>query len=148
MANNRIILAVDPGLATGLAVLESSVMRFNSHEVKTPKEFYDWIQWFFESPHHPTHIVCESYIITPETIKKSRQNYSLELIGVLKYLAWERELPFTLQTPIEGKSFGTDEKLKTIGWYRPSQGHANDAARHLLTYCVQNKIIDPAELLV
>ncbi len=49
-------------------------------------------------------------------------------------------MPLTLQTPATGKGFGTDAKLKHLGWYNPTQGgHSNDAARHLLTYLAVRK---------
>lgn len=141
------IISVDPGLATGVATFNLASRQFKSFECESPEKFMHWINYEMELSFISA-VVSESYIITPETIKKSRQNYSLELIGVLKYFCWRYHIPFTLQSPTEGKSFGTDEKLKKIEWYTPVLGHGNDAARHLLTYCVKNKIIDPAELLV
>ena len=46
------------------------------------------------------------------------------------------------------KSFATDAKLKALDWYeRTKDGHANDAARHLVVYLVKSphrNIILPA----
>jgi hypothetical protein len=92
-------------------------------------------------------VVCEDYIITQRTIKLSRQNMSLESIGVLRWLCSAWMIRFVLQTPSEGKGFGTDEKLKRLGWYRPTPGgHANDATRHLLTFLAKERQL-PAGLL-
>ena len=88
-------------------------------------------------------IVCETYTITMETLRKSRQTTALELIGALRWFAIQHGIPFVLQSPAEAKGFGTDAKLEKIGWLKPkAQDHANDAARHLLVYCVKNKIVE------
>ena len=64
------------------------------------------------------------------------------MIGGLRYLAvvgdeYVGPLRFVRQTPAQAKSFGTDDKLRRLGWYTPTPGgHANDAARHLLAFAV------------
>jgi len=93
------------------------------------------------------HVVCESYIVTANTLKKSRQNWSLEGIGVFRYLARTSDAEFTLQSPADAKTFATDEKLKAMGWHVPGRDHANDASRHLLLYCLKRRII-PLTLVV
>ncbi|MGH2669320.1 MAG: hypothetical protein ACRDH5_09440, partial [bacterium] len=83
-----------------------------------------------------TAVVCESYVITRETLRKTRgENWSLEEIGALRWLCRQHDVLFQLQSPSEGKSFGTDAKLEAVRWRYPTRGgHQDDAARHLLTY--------------
>lgn len=140
------ILSVDPGLTTGLCVLLDE--NFFSVELEGPMEFLDYaVDLLDANQDRAWEVVCESFIINPQTIKKSRQNYSLEIIGALRHICHVRAIPFTLQSPADGKSFGTDDKLKRIGWYHAGKGHANDSARHLLVYSVQHGRIDPATLV-
>lgn len=142
------IVAVDPGKTTGWAVYYEGA--FSSGEMEDHMLFAD----FFEGSltmgpdfAKPTAIVCEDYIVTPETIKKSRQNYSLELIGILRWFSHQAEIPFKLQTPAQAKKFATDDKLKKLDWFKGGKGHADDASRHLLTYCVNSGIIQPEVFL-
>jgi hypothetical protein len=34
-----------------------------------------------------------------------------------------------------------DSKLKSLGWYVPGKGHANDSLRHLARACAKRKLI-------
>ncbi len=80
-------------------------------------------------------IVCEDFIFTTATAKKSRQTWSTEGIGVLRYMAARYQVSFIIQGPAAAKRFAIDDKLKAMGWYHPTPGgHRNDAARHLLLY--------------
>ncbi len=123
------VLAIDPGKMTGWADLFQG--QFRSGQV-------DWLNsllWFEKVHERYDVIVCESFIITRNTITKSRQNWSLEAIGAIKYIRL-RDTGDTvvMQPPAVGKSFGTDDKVKAMGWWAPGKIHANDAARHLLAY--------------
>lgn len=128
------IYAFDPGKMTGWARL-SPGGEFQSGQL----EWYDSLYFVHEtlkSGGRPD-IVCEDFIITSETVKKSRQSYSSEGIGVLRFLTKSYGCRFEIQTPAAAKSFSSNDKLKRIGWYVPGQDHANDAARHLLLYAVK-----------
>lgn len=83
-------------------------------------------------------VVCESYHVTRETLKKTRQYWSLESIGAVRYLCMRRRVPFYLQTPGDAKSFVTNDKLRALDWRWPSAGgHQDDAARHLALWLVR-----------
>jgi len=138
------ILAVDPGKMTGWARLTNG--EFDSGECSM-EEFLTWIKTTIIEIGLRPHIVCEDFIYTPQTSKKSRQTWSTESIGVLRFIAREYGCGFTLQSPSDAKSFASNTKLKGLGWWNIGKGHANDAARHLLVYSVKNRIIDPRILL-
>lgn len=129
-----ITYAFDPGKTTGWARLAGEEFRSG----QLPLE--QTLHWLFESLKQGIKltIVCEDFIYTPETAKKSRQTWSTEGIGALRFLAREFECDFILQSPSSAKSFASDEKLKRIDWWNPGQVHANDAARHLLLWAVEN----------
>jgi len=86
-------------------------------------------------------VVCESFIPRPGV--RTWQPQALEAIGVVRYLARRADCPFELQSPADAKRFSTDQKLKKLGWYTPTEGgHVNDALRHLLLGRVRHEDID------
>jgi hypothetical protein len=146
---NRYIIAIDPGKKTGMASLmfeeDGSRGTFISSEGSLLKGV-EWLEGV--SPILGAELVIEDFIYTAATAQKSRQTWSTEGIGMVRYVAYKYGLDFTIQAPVSAKKFSTDDKLKKIGWYFPSKGgHQNDAARHLLLYCVNQKLIDPRELI-
>lgn len=121
------ILAVDPGVATGWAILDEDLaFGIDNDQVL----FCDWVNDFSANF---SVIVCESFRINASTVKMSAQPASLEIIGFLRWLAYSRAIPFILQEPAE-KKFMPDGKLKALGWYQAGPGHDNDALRHLGIY--------------
>jgi hypothetical protein len=147
------LISVDPGLTTGVALFTDGEVQ--SWQSDDPMKTLYYIEGSLREFKKPDAIICEAYLITNDTIKKSRQNWSLELIGALRFMAWKDSIPFILQTPSEAlhfvKSGDNDEfgKLKRLGWYvTNNQGNHQNAARsHLLLYAVNNKIVDPRLLL-
>ncbi len=140
------ILAVDPGMGTGWARwvdgdLEDYGEMDHNEFAADAYETLEMAGSHWAEP--PIDLnVCEDYIITPQTLKKTRQLYSLHLIGFLKYLCDINEVEFILQKPSDAKRFADDDKLKLLDWYNPTtDGHQNDALRHLLTYLVSRKLI-------
>lgn len=140
----RYILAVDPGLATGLCL-------FKWEDGKEPELLYSWevtmtdfaekVRWVYT--YYPgTETVCERFLITPATAKKSQAPFSLEHIGILKQCMmdygydWEH-LP--LQAPADAKNMFPNEALKFLKyWHVGGAGHALDSIRHGLLYMVRN----------
>ncbi len=133
------IVALDPGKETGWARLSVGYDTFASGQLP----WYDALYFIHETLKQGFKpiIVCEDFIYTRETLKKSRQVWSTEGIGVLRFLTHQYECEFILQTPSAAKSFATNTKLKKIGWYKPGKDHANDAARHLMVYAVGHGLI-------
>lgn len=132
------IMAIDPGKMTGWARLITP-NAFSSGEQPLENVLH-FIFETLEQGFKPT-LICEDFIVTTQTIKKTRQSWSTEGIGVLKFFAREFGVNLTMQTPASAKSFSTNEKLKRLGWWNPGKGHANDAARHLLVYSIKNGLV-------
>jgi len=129
------VLAVDPGGNTGLAWLIDD--EFGS-QVATGGRFgfHDWFTKAVAKVATPNVVICEDFIITSATARKTAQPDPHRIIGWLELWCYQHGVPFILQTPSQAKGFGTDAKLKFMGYYRAGNGgHDNDAARHLLTYC-------------
>ena len=138
------VVAFDPGLATGWARLNPG-HRFESGQ----GDWYLVFRTFYETVvmgARPV-IICEDFVYTAETLKKSRQTLSTEGIGVLRFLSRRFDCDFHLQTPAAAKQFSTNDKLKRLGWYQPGMGHANDAARHLLLYSAGAGLVRVSDFL-
>lgn len=139
------VLAVDPGGTTGWMLWGGDPGHLDDWGECSPTDFFQLLNciacgWLDA-------IVCERYTVTANTLKKSRQTDALELIGVLKYEAWQRDIPFVLQQ--QNPRFCTDNRLRLCGLYVPGD-HGRSAARQLLLYLVDNDIspgATPEELL-
>lgn len=137
------IVAVDPGLTSGVAVYGTESRSFLSMELPTHAAISEVERFLYLGTGL---VVCESW--TPRPGVRTFQPEALESIGALRYLCRKLRTEFQLQSPAEAKSFATNKKLKTLGWRRPSEGgHADDAARHLLVAAVRVDAIDPAIFL-
>ena len=135
----RYILAIDPGLTTGFVLIETD----------GPSVVYSGELDFMETgkalTHYLTHlgadvdVVIERFIITQQTAKNSQAPWSLELIGVTRYLCDLHGIDdLKMQSPTDAKNFSTNSKLKALGlWHKGGKGHAMDAMRHALLYMVR-----------
>jgi hypothetical protein len=126
------ILAVDPGLMTGaMLITRAETPDYKLHAqlgFKEFAEFLDNVSCFLRV------IVVERYIISLDTIKKSRQSDALEVIGMLRYFSVTEDIPIVYQTAAQAKRMISDESLRNVGWYTRGLEHGNDAARHMLFY--------------
>lgn len=128
------IIAIDPGKSTGFATWYGGVFRSRIFEYpEVMEEIVSFVPAFDV-------VVCETFVITARTVKLSRQYWSLELIGLIKWLCWRDGIELVMQSPSDAMSFATTTKLKELGWYNTGAGHDNDAARHLLTYLAKREV--------
>ena len=145
MTTNRVLLAVDPGKMTGYALYDTNNDRFMSAELPHFEFLVEAERILLEESIYT--VICERFVITKATLEKTRQPWSIEQIGCLRYRCQTMKIPFYLQTAAEGKAFSTDTKLKTIGFYTPNSKHANDAARHLLLWMASHGYIPISSLI-
>jgi hypothetical protein len=148
----RRILAIDPGLKTGMSAWEiegdgEPVLVWSAELDEA--EYAPQIR--VELADHPDlEIVCERFIINAQTAKKSQSGWSLELIGVLKQCLRDVGRPvedIKFQNPSDAMNMFPNPALKKLGyWHRGGAGHALDSMRHGLLYLVKTKW-KPARLL-
>ena len=143
----RLVLAVDPGKTTGVCMFyfgegeptlawagEYSEQEF-AGAVKSAITEADARESILE-------ITCERFTINAQTVRNSQAPYSLEQIGVLKYLIREsngiaQEISF--QSPADAKRMFPNEALKKLEyWHRGGEGHALDAILHGLLYLAKH----------
>lgn len=147
----RYVIAVDPGKATGVCLIEWSgnqdevpVLKMSA-EVQ-PEEFAQWFGTALRiavsyNSMDVISVVCERFTITAQTVRNSQAPYSLEQIGVLKHLCRVNEFDpekIVFQSPVDAKSMFPNPQLKKVGtWHVGGEGHANDAIRHGLLRLVK-----------
>jgi len=143
----KLILAVDPGKATGMALFSFDVgqepelvwsIEVQQHEYAAPIRAALELASLSDIE---IHVVCERFTINAQTVKNTQAPYSLEQIGILKQCLMDvgrsaDDVKF--QSPADAKAMFTNEKLKKLEyWHRGGEGHALDAIRHGLLYMVR-----------
>ena len=139
----RIILSVDPGKATGMALFEydglNEPVLVWSLELQQ-EEYAGPIRQTLEQ-YPDVEVVCERFTISAQTAKNSQAPFSLEQIGILKQCLLDVNRPADdvyFQAPGDAKAmFGNDKLKKLEYWHRGGEGHALDAIRHGLLRLVK-----------
>lgn len=140
-----LIVAVDPGKMTGVALFSS---RGEEPELLESHEFLRddlerWLEDVLDSE-EDVEVVAERYIMGDKD-----SQWSLKYLGVISYLSrkagWGEP---TIQTPADAKNFAPNDRIRALGyWHRGGAGHANDAIRHGVLYMVRKQLISAKSLL-
>ena len=143
------VLAVDPGKASGIALVswsgnQEDLPKLELSFESQPENFAtdvticltNWKQY------EKFAISCERFTINAQTVRNSQAPYSLEQIGVLKHLCRTNEYGpdnISFQTPADAKALFPNEALRKVGtWHKGGEGHALDAIRHGLLFLAKN----------
>jgi len=136
------ILAVDPGLATGIAVVTYDGVDLavaHSDELgamATGAAVRRLLQDYTAETAGSLGIVIERFTITSATAKNSQAPWSLKVIGMVEWLVHDElgldpAASIIEQGPAEAKRLITNDILKKHHlWHKGGAGHANDAIRH------------------
>lgn len=140
MVHPQRIIGIDPGLTTGLVsftVVEDEIACIESYELD-----YRGVGSYLSTALHQGDLVaCESFTITLATAKKSQAPWSLEVIGIVRYMCSRYQLEPRLSAPVTNKGLISDGVLKRAGLYdfydpmtgkKPASNHIRDAARAAL----------------
>jgi len=134
------LLAVDPGGMTGLALFSDWSENSAGKVWLAEANFYEACKAIKGMLDAGDITVCaERFNISERTIKLGRDHTAIEILGVVKWLLLEHELPeMLLASPADAKRLVTDARLKTLGiHYKGGAGHAHDAARHGILWLVK-----------
>jgi hypothetical protein len=139
------VLAVDPGKFTGLLHLPAG------EEGGTVGEegYAQALEWCAAriGTDAVDVVVCETFTITAKTARNTQAPWSLESIGVLRFLCRRAGTPFVLQAPAIAKRGAVNDRLKHAGWYVPTGGgHSADAARHAYVFYLNQRLLSPPVL--
>jgi len=140
-----VILAVDPGMATGLAWWDGN---FNCAESSPAMQAAEDV-WLMCRRGVVDEIAMEDFRLGGGRAKTQEgTKATLELIGAIKFIAAYNGVPVFMQWPWDAKDFSTNDKLRAAGFVTPSKpDHMRSAARHLLLRLVRNGTIDGADLI-
>ena len=132
-----IIVGVDPGKATGIAVwCDGCRMDHPTWPDCAEVEDATTVRAVL------LRMLCEHGGLSPKLIaverfvqdfRKTRQSTATEVTGQVGALAAELGIKLLLQPPGPAKKIAPNPLLRRIGWYTASRDqHANDATRHVL----------------
>ena len=145
------VLAFDPGRTTGFvsAYVSNVIKVHETKEITALGDIRDTITNLFVARNSqansntysskvgsrgPIHVVCESFLYRHNLPKVDLS--PVEVIGVIRLVCDDLNLPLKFQTPSQAKRFWTTDKLKREGLYHIGSPHIRDATRHLLHYSV------------
>lgn len=151
------VLALDPGGTTGFVCWGEVTGRPaiggpGGPGVTSFGDFVDWravpklVERVCRAGGPEVTVVCETFTITAQTVKKARSYEALWIIGCVKFLTDKYGSDLAMQSPAEAKGFMTDAKLRSLGWY-VSNDHTRDAMRHLGLWLFKNGKLEAKDLL-
>ena len=139
-----VIIGVDPGKATGIAVWEDGALNMELTGEYDPDQLYR----FLEAHGQDIEIAyCEWFTISARTIKTAVDYHALHLIGWLQYVAWTHHFPIAYANPGEVKAQFPDKAPKQAGFWHKSD-HARDAMRHLFYHLLKSGQLSPQPFLI
>lgn len=114
----RYVLGDDPGYRTGLALFDLLAEECESWEVQ-----FERVGSFLEDliERYRPAVACESFIINVKTATSSQAPWSLEGIGIARFLATKYGCPFKIQSQSSAVNFAPDDVLKRLGWYKSNR---------------------------
>jgi hypothetical protein len=133
-------VAVDPGKTTGIAVLDLATKKFES--VQLPRR--QAVEFVIDK--QPNTLIIEKFLITPGTTKKGVEYDALYTIGAILQRFEDTDTDIIWHTPTQMRPISTTI-LKNMGWYKPANIHANDAACHLTVHMAESGILTYSQMV-
>ncbi len=139
MNGETLVIAVDPGLITGVCIVGfepgTGCMKYQSEEL----EFAEMLDWARREISTADVVVCEKFTINQRTIKNSPAPWSLEVTGIVRAVALAADQELVMQLPGDAMNLVDNDMLRRLGlWHRGGAGHANDSLRHAVLYAVKH----------
>src|SRR5690625_5188853 len=137
-----IIVGIDPGKSTGIAVLghnEITHPTLITHDTPAPENVTGVLESLLsELDHQQVVIVVERFVLREGMY--GVDTTPIEVIGRIKEWSKDRPHPFVWQLPSE-KELATNEVLRRMGlWLKgKDQRHVMDAVRHAVVYLAKQK---------
>ncbi len=125
------IVWADPGLLTGLAWYDLELDVFQSGQYG-PDDLRRKLDSFPDTTKRRMILGYERFITTSGGPRTSTPEHAHRAIQVIDGFAKQELVPLAKPQPSSARSLGQRTFLRRLGWYKPGQGHANDAAQHLL----------------
>lgn len=139
--HQNVVIWLDPGQTTGLALWDESTQSFFSGQYNTG-DLVECLTAAMEK--YPDRLVVgyEAYLAAGGP-RAGTSKHSQEAIGVVKEFAKSSGCPLLAPVPSSSRKVGSKVFLQRLGWYKPGKRHANDAAQHLLSHLLTQKPMSP-----
>ena len=139
MIEPDVIAWFDPGLDTGGAVYDITADRFASGEY-TYEQLKNHLDTLLLTYGSHLAVGWELYVQTPRPRPGSKAEHSNKAITIISEYCGKHGIPVIKGQPSSARR-APDTKvfLRRLGWYRPGQDHANDAACHLFRHLIRWK---------
>lgn len=140
-----IIVGIDPGNVTGVAVWSPQDQKPWWHEIRA-ETVGEWLRDLSGIPKMPLPVYMryEKFTIMPNSVITPQPD-ALEVTGVVKDFARQHGISLSHSQPRSSKKNHPDSLLRWLGWYvKTKDGHANDAMRQVLAEYLHR---DPAGYL-
>jgi hypothetical protein len=134
-AGCRYVLWLDPGLITGWALYYVDDQKIVLDQYEFDELCWRLANWC-KTTGSTTVVGVERFALTSKSWPYKDAYSALYAIGAAKSAASRHGALRFLdgQTSSAGLALGTDEVLRTCGWYSTILPHGNDAARHIGSY--------------
>lgn len=143
------IIAIDPGVTTGIAVMELGETEFRLTEVHQwgdPDFVWEKILKLIET--YKTHsgdpervtVLCESFEIRPDVLDPDETpKYIIK--DLERYVEPDHEIRYqqasVAKVGVPPAKGGKPDRLKAFGLYQRGRRHTNDAIRHIVAYALE-----------
>jgi len=138
MNSNFAIVSIDPGKASGIALIT-----WSGGSEDLPVKVYSMESQPEDFAADVRAVLAQAAVAPSVKVVCGQAPYSLEQIGVLKHLCRESGYDpenIWMQNPVDAKNMFPNQALKKIGtWHVGGEGHANDAIRHALLALTKQK---------
>lgn len=135
---------LDPGLNTGWAMLGLYGTKFRCGQGSLT-EVGEELSAAGDLFMHEMAIGYEQYIVTPGGGRTGTAGPPLKVIGMIEWIGYLNGCQMLKPVPSAMRTVATVDMLKRLGWYRPNQDHAMQAARHLLAWMIREKLLSPEQ---
>lgn len=139
MSELDVIAWYDPGLTTGSAIYDIAADHFRSWQ-STHDELPGNVRHLHDTYGDRLAVGWELYIQTPRPRPGSEAKHSVKAITLITEICETYDIPVIKGQPSSARmAKSTVVFLRRLGWYRPGQQHANDAACHLFRHLIRMK---------
>lgn len=152
---DKLIIAIDPGGTTGIAVMRLTDDAFElieTQQVGDPdivwKHILDLIV-HFKAKYDDVFVICESFELRPDVVSPD-ETPKFIIKDLNRYVEPDHEINYRMASQAKvgvapGKN-GRADRLKAFGLFQRGNRHANDAIRHIVSYALEKLHHRPLQL--
>lgn len=149
------ILAVDPGNVTGIAVFDEKYPAIPPTTAEAPGGLPGFVEWWWDRVEwwDLDQVFVEDFIIRSDTHKKTREPDAYLILGYVLGKCYEYDIPCLRIGPAEHTPFTnyktkSKSKIVRLGWSSPSKDMHADSAQSVLLVGLMKTHADTARALL